>query len=35
MLLKGYEAEDEAWPSESLDVRRGAVAAKYGALVDH
>jgi len=35
MLLKGYEAEDEAWPSESLDVRRAAVAAKYGALVEH
>ena len=34
MLLKGYEAEDEDWPSEMLDVRREAVRAKYGELVD-
>jgi hypothetical protein len=34
MLLKGYVAEDGDWPSEMLDVRREAVRAKYGELVD-
>jgi hypothetical protein len=35
MLLKGYEAEDDEWPSEMLDVRREAACAKYGELIDH
>ncbi|MFY2861817.1 acyl-CoA dehydrogenase family protein [Mycobacterium sp. THU-M104] len=35
MLLKGYQAEDAAWPSEMRDVRREATRAKYGDLVDH
>jgi len=34
MLLKGYDAEAEDWPSESLDVRRAAARAKYGKLVE-
>ena len=34
MLLKGYDAEEGDWPSEMLDVRRAAVRAKYGELVD-
>jgi hypothetical protein len=35
MLLKGYEAEDAEWPSETLDIRREAARAKYGDLVEH
>jgi len=34
LLLKNYQAEDPEWPSEYLDNRIEAAAAKYGDLVD-